>query len=122
MISYFFDTYAMVEIIFANENYARKTSNVSIITTKMNLLELHHHILNRHGSAAAQKAYDAFKEGLIESTDEDIIDASTFRKSHASMKLSFIDCLGYAMAKRRGMKFLTGDSAFKGLENVEFVK
>ena len=32
------------------------------------------------------------------------------------------DCIGYIIAKRLGMKFLTGDKEFEGFENVEFVK
>jgi len=38
------------------------------------------------------------------------------------VNLSHADALGCEVAQRMGMKFLTGDEAFKGLENVEFVK
>ena len=37
-------------------------------------------------------------------------------------KLSFIDCIGYYLAKKNKAKFLTGDEKFKNMENVEFVK
>jgi len=39
-----------------------------------------------------------------------------------NQKLSFIDCIGYILAKKHKAKFLTGDEKFKGKENVEFVK
>ena len=32
------------------------------------------------------------------------------------------DCVGYVVAKRVGVKFLTGDREFKDMPNVEFVK
>ncbi|MBI4210359.1 MAG: hypothetical protein HY544_02525 [Candidatus Diapherotrites archaeon] len=51
-----------------------------------------------------------------------IIEANGFRKENKRLKMPYIDCLGYAIARSRGIKFLTGDNAFKGLENVEFVK
>ena len=33
-----------------------------------------------------------------------------------------VDCIGYMTAKRLGVKFLTGDREFEGMDNVEFVK
>ena len=36
--------------------------------------------------------------------------------------ISYTDAVGYVMSKSLGLKFLTGDEAFKNLENVEFVK
>jgi len=36
-------------------------------------------------------------------------------------KASYVDALGYVLAKRCRARFLTGDPAFKGVEDVEFV-
>ena len=36
--------------------------------------------------------------------------------------LSIPDCIGFIVAKRYGVKFLTGDEAFRNFDNVEFVK
>jgi predicted nucleic acid-binding protein len=36
--------------------------------------------------------------------------------------LSYADAIGYAVSLRLKLKFLTGDEAFKNLENVAFVK
>ena len=46
------------------------------------------------------------------------------KKQHKNIKkrLSFADCIGYAAARKFGVKFVTGDYMFKGLEGVEFVK
>jgi hypothetical protein len=42
----------------------------------------------------------------------------------AAQKLnySYIDAWGYCAAEALGIRFLTGDPVFKGLENVEFVR
>jgi uncharacterized protein len=37
-------------------------------------------------------------------------------------KLSIPDAIGYTIAKRLEIKFLTGDEDFKNYDNVEFVK
>jgi len=34
-------------------------------------------------------------------------------------KLSYVDCIGYIMAKSRNIRFLTGDEQFK---NAKFIK
>ena len=44
------------------------------------------------------------------------------RLKHKKRDLSMTDCIGYAIAKRLGIKFLTGDKEFKDFENVEFIK
>jgi len=36
--------------------------------------------------------------------------------------MSFADVIGYVMARKYGVKFLTGDEDFRGMKNVEFVK
>jgi len=43
-------------------------------------------------------------------------------RTRRKVNLSYADALGYEVAQRMGTKLLTGDEAFKGLENVEFVK
>jgi hypothetical protein len=35
---------------------------------------------------------------------------------------SYIDAAGYALARRSGLPFLTGDPAFEGVEGVEFLR
>ncbi len=57
-------------------------------------------------------------------SDDDIKEAMKMRLRLKAGKtsLSYADALGYHLAKKLGMKFLTGDDAFKHLPNVEFVK
>jgi len=51
-------------------------------------------------------------------------EAMKFRlKMKRKMKdLSYVDALGYQIANRMNIPFLTGDMAFEGVSNVEFVK
>ena len=44
------------------------------------------------------------------------------RKFFKGSSYSHVDCIGYILARKFNVKFLTGDREFKGLENVEFVK
>ena len=48
--------------------------------------------------------------------------AMEFRVKWKDRGVSITDCVSYIMAKELGVKFLTGDKEFEGVENVEFVK
>ena len=48
--------------------------------------------------------------------------AMFFRLQNKSLNLSYVDCIGYVLARSSGLKFLTGDIQFKDMSNVEFVK
>ena len=39
-----------------------------------------------------------------------------------SLELSYADALGYHIAKKERVKFLTGDRAFRDLPGVEFLR
>ena len=120
--SYFFDTYAFYEIIKGNPNYKKYESNVSITTTKLNLMELHYGLLLLYGKEKADEYYDSLLEFAIEITDKIIKESNEFRFLNKSKKLSYVDCVGYILAKHLNIKFLTGDKEFEDLDNVEFVK
>ena len=57
-------------------------------------------------------------------SDDDIKHGMRFRLEMKLKKknLSYVDALGYIIAKKNKIKFLTGNNEFKNLENVEFVK
>ncbi|MBN2459147.1 PIN domain-containing protein [Candidatus Woesearchaeota archaeon] len=120
--TYFFDTYAFVEVLNGNKNYEQYGKNINAITTKMNLLELHYLALKEKGERIADAYFEFFRGMAVEISDDTIKKASLFRNSNRKKKFSYIDCIGYVMARSRGIKFLTGDNAFKGMEGVEFVK
>jgi len=120
--SYFFDTYALYEIIHGNKNYEKYEKEISILTTKLNLMELHYLLLRLYGEERANLTYDRLLIYIKEISDEIIKEANKFRLLFKRRKLSYIDCVGYILAKYNGVKFLTGDKQFEDLENVEFVK
>lgn len=118
---YFYDTYALVEIVKRNENYKSYLNSKMYILT-YNLVELYFNLLRDHGEEIAKKYYFALKNNVFEIPDEVIFEAMKFKKENSKKNLSYIDCLGYVYAKHKRIKFLTGDIVFKDMKNVEFVK
>ncbi len=122
MKALFFDSYALYEIIEGDPNYKEYTNNIALVTTKLNIMELHYGLLLKHGKEIADKYYDIFIVFAIEINDETIKKANELKAIFKKRKLSYVDCIGYIIAKSRNIKFLTGDQQFFGLDNVEFVK
>ena len=120
-IKFFFDTYAFIEILKQNKNYL-PYKNCKILTTKLNLMELHYSILKNVGKEQADKIYEQLLKFAIEIPDEIIKKANQFKYLHKKQKLSYIDSIGYVLAKVKNIKFLTGDKEFQNFPNVEFVK
>ena len=121
-LTFFFDTYAFLEIINQNPNYLPYIKKVSIITTKLNLMELHYVLLRTIGKLEADRHYDRFLPFVVEITDDVLKRANEFKLINRRKRLSYVDCIGYIIAKLNNIKFLTGDKEFKYFENVEFVK
>lgn len=121
VIIYFLDTYALIEIIKENKNYDKFKETINI-TSLMNLYELHYFISKEFGLGKADFIIDKLKGIAVDIKIEDLKKASNFRIENIKKKFSYIDCLGYAIALNRKVKFLTGDKEFENLENVEFVK
>lgn len=120
--TFFFDTYAFFEIINGNPNYEKYKKDVAIITTKLNLMELHYGLLLSYRKETADYYFDSYSKFVIEITDDIIKLANEFKKVMKTRNLSYVDCVGYVLAKSRNIKFLTGDRQFKDLDNVEYVK
>ena len=120
--SYFFDTYALYEIILGNASYRKYDDEVSFVTSRLNLMELYYGLLRKYGKKVAGEYYDAFIPHAIEIDDDTIKAAMEFRLANADKKMSYVDCVGYLFAVRNKLKFLTGDKAFKDLEGVEYAK
>lgn len=121
MVNYFFDTYALIEIIKNNPNYIRFVDEV-ITTSRSNLVELIYIMLSERGEKDAKQAFEKFKDSETEVSDGLLFKAMEFRFKNRKKGLSYVDCIGYVFALENGMKFLTGDDAFEKMENVEFVK
>jgi predicted nucleic acid-binding protein len=119
--SFFFDSYALFEIIKGNSNYA-KFKDSEIITTKLNLFELYHGFLKEKNEELARFCLDVYYKFAVD-FDEDVIkEAAKMKAILNKRKLSMADCVGYVLSRQLGTKFLTGDEQFEFMKNVEFVK
>lgn len=116
---YFFDTYAFFEIIRANPKY-EKYRDATVITTIFNLAELNYGLKKETDKRKADEITKKYFPLLVEVSIDDIQKAMDLKISNKA--LSIPDAIGYTIAKREKMKFLTGDEAFKSMNNVEFVK
>ena len=122
-MQYFLDTYALIEIATQNPEYSDYTiSPIEAGTTIFNIMELHFYYLKHFGNEEAERIYSLVIPLLI-STDDDIIkDANKFKLANFKKRFSFTDCIGYVASIKLKLSFVTGDYAFKGMENVEFVR
>jgi uncharacterized protein len=120
-VQYFFDTYAIIEILNGNTRY-EQFRVVRFTTTIMNLLEMHYAYLREGEPELAQQYLQRLQDSCSTITIDDCAAASDFKLAHKKNAVSYVDALGYVIALRVGARFLTGDQAFKGLPNVEYVR
>ncbi len=119
---YFFDSYAIIEILKGNEHY-RPYEHGIILTTKLNVFEVCYSLLRDFKEQEAQQFLEKYFPFIVDFDDDIIMEAAKFRLQHKKRNLSMADCIGYITARRWGVKFLTGDKEFEEIkENVEFVK
>lgn len=121
-MGYFFDSYAIVEIILGNENY-KKFEDSTIVTSTINLAEVYYFLLREYNERTADYWIKKMNFHLVNIIKLDsVVKASKFRFENKDEQLSYADCLGYILAKELNLEFLTGDIKFKNKKNVEFVK
>lgn len=120
-MNYFFDTYAIIEIVKGSESHRRFREQV-ILTTTLNLSEAFFILLRETNESVANETVRKLNFGFLDITSEIAIEAAKFRHLHLKLKLSYADCIGYITALKNKIKFVTGDDGFEKLDNVEFVK
>jgi predicted nucleic acid-binding protein len=120
-LTYFFDTYALIEICNGNSVYLPYLDK-PYFTSLMNLYEFYYYLLKIKGEEIAESLFWRFREKVLNVNDAELFFAAKFRRQNFQKNFSFIDAWGYAIAKLNNLKFLTGDKEFKGFDNVEFVK
>lgn len=117
--SYFFDTYAFFEVLRGNPKYDNYT-DARIITTIFNIAELNYNLKKTHSKQLADSIIEKYKQFIVPLLLDDVKKAMDLKIKHKF--LSIPDAIGYTVAKRYSVKFLTGDDDFKNFDNVEFVK
>jgi len=118
---YFFDTYAIFEILNSNPGY-EKYANEPIVTSILNLGELYYGLLKEENEKTAIEWKNKLENCYTNFDSSTIVKSMKFRHENKNRKMSFIDCVGYTIAKENNLRFLTGDQQFNGIANVEFVK
>lgn len=118
---YFFDSYAVIELISGSPFYAKFINEFPSITI-FNLTEIYWSAINNLEKEKADKIYDKYRNFVVEINDEILKEAITFRQQNKKKNLSYTDCIGYTYALKNNMIFLTGDKEFENMDNVEFVK
>lgn len=120
-MDFFYDTYAIISLIEGNENYNKYKSNV-ITTSILNFAELYNIFLRNQGRQTADYWAKKLNFNIIEIDKESVIKAVKLRFDNRKENLSLTDCVGYFLALKNNIKFLTGDEKFEDKGGVEFVK
>lgn len=118
--AYFFDSYAIIELIEGNPAYI-PYKEARLATTTFNLVEVHYYLLRKFGNRFAEAFFKSLLNTIVDYVPY-IPQANEMRYSMRKTDVSTTDCIGYLVAQAVGMKFLTGDKEFKNMPNVEFVK
>jgi len=121
MSGFYFDTYVIIELLKGNLKYEFVKED-TIITSPMNLAELYYSLLLENGKDSADLILNKLNFEFLEITSKIAVISSFFRYKHKKAKLSYIDCIGYNLAKENNLVFLTGDKEFENFDNVKFVK
>ena len=116
---FFFDTYAFIEIIRGNPAYSNY-KDCGAITTLFNIAELNYNLKKLFDKSTADHYTDLYSSFVVEIEISTVKEAMDFKLQNK--KMSMADCIGYTVAKKYGIKILTGDNDFRNLSNVEFVK
>ena len=118
---YFFDAYAIIEIIKGNSEY-EKFKEESFITNTLHLAEVFYSLMKEFDRKTAESVLKDLDLNFVEISEEIAIEAATFRYNNKQKDISYADCIGYITALKNRLKFLTGDKEFENLREVEFVK
>lgn len=116
----YFDTYALFERLRGSEAYARFQA-APVVTHQMNVYELVTALLREQSETRARALVHGLAPNYLDAELDDLFAAADFRAEQARKRVSHVDALGYVLARKHGLRFLTGDKAFKGMENVEYV-
>lgn len=115
----FLDTYAMIELFRGNSAYAAFRDMRGILT-KFNLAEFNHALKKELPENQADIETSYFTDLLVDVSPQEIMEAMSLKRKNKD--LSIPDAIGYTVAKKRGVLFLTGDSDFKNIDGVIFLK
>jgi len=117
---YFFDTTALIHLFEGKESYENYYDS-EIIISWLNLVEFDYYCIKTNRKDR-KTLFKYLKDFCIAIDDETVHLSNEFRYFHKQRDISYVDAIGYCLAKKNKLKFLTDDTAFKDLQNVEFVQ
>src|SRR3989344_1178365 len=107
-MKYFFDTYALFEIYRKNTSYG-KFLGEEIVTSSLNLGEFYYGFLKEGKKKSGLEWFNRLSGMAIRESAETVRKAMEFRHKNRGSKFSYIDCIGYILAREQKLLFLTGD-------------
>ncbi len=121
---FFYDSYAVIAYLSDNPNYRAYFEESDGFLTKLNLMEISYRTLELHGAHAASEVVNLFAKYTLSFSVSDIVGSMKLRLKlkKDGRNISYADALGYYLALKNNLKFLTGDRDFEGLANVEYIK
>ncbi len=119
---FYFDTYALIEISKGNPKYESYKEEVKVILNNLNLLEFSYFLIKEGKGKDVKEIFNKFSKFNVDYDEEILIKVAEMKFKFLKERISFIDCIGYSIAKKNNVKFLTGDEKFRHKDNVEFVK
>lgn len=118
----FYDTYAIIEILKANPLYLPFKAGMAGFTSELNLMEAAYYLMKNGKENEIGAIVDTYSPYVVPVDMDVLLVAAKMKLKFLKERLSFVDCIGYVLAKKHNAKFLTGDEKFRHKENVEFVK
>jgi len=118
-MAFFFDTYAFFEVIRGNQLYDMYADS-PIITTVFNIAELNYGLKKETDEETADDYAAKYWNFVVPVLVEDVKKATSLKRKYKD--LSIPDVIGYVVAERYKLPFLTGDEGFRNLPNVLLVK
>lgn len=119
---FYFDTYALIEISKGNPEYEPYKEGIKVMLNNLNLLEFSYFLIKEGKGKDVKEIFDKFSKFNIDYDEEILIKSAEMKFKFLKERIFFIDCIGYHIAKKNNVKFLTGDEKFRHKDNVEFVK
>ncbi len=120
MVNYFFDSYAIIELLDKNPSF-KKYEEFPLVTSVLNKIEVASWALLEYGDEFSDIVVNSLSY-VVGISDDVVKDAVRMKRGENRRNLSYADCVGYCFARRNNLLFLTGDKQFKDLPGVEFVK
>ncbi len=124
MADCFADSYGLVALLAGERRYARIFQSEDVVTSAMNVLEVYATLLRKVPPSEARAVAIGLLGSVIEVPTEVAFSAAEFRQRMRARRrdCSYIDAWGYAAARHFSIPFLTGDSAFEGIDGVRFLR